>query len=469
MRIRLDGFRYRYPGAPAPALDGLSLSLPAGLTLVTGASGSGKSTLLRALNGLVPHASGGTVAGRVRVGELDPVALGPGPMSAVVGFVSGDPERAAVMDRVADEVAFALENRGPDRAILRRRVAGALARVGLAEQADRPLAGLSGGERQRVQVAAALALGPRVLVLDEPTSQLDDAAAAQVLDAVTALAAAGDLTVVLAEHRLDRVAPRADWQLHLADGRLAAAGPPDLLRAQLGRPRAAAPPPARTGPIRLAIDELRFGYGPRRVLDGVRLAVRAGEVVALTGPSGSGKSTLLALAVGLLRPEGGQVEVAGRPTAGRRTAEICRDVAFLPQDPDALLGAAGTARGELLETLGNHGLAADGAHDPDRLLARVGLEGLAECYPRDLSTGQRQRLALAAVAVTRPGLWLLDEPTRGLDDAAIVALAALLQEAAGAGAAVLVASHDRRLVRATHRQVRLVDGRLLPEASAGLS
>ncbi len=461
MIIRFDRFGHSYPGADRPALDEVTVELPTGaLTLVTGPSGAGKSTLLRAINGLVPHFSGGTVCGRVRVGPHDPVALGPGAMSRVVGFVSGDPERASVMDRVADEVAFALEHTGVAHAVLVHQVATALARVGLAGAGERRLAALSGGERQRVQVAAALALAPAVLVLDEPTSQLDDDNAAQVLDAVAELAAAGHLTVVLSEHRLERVLGRAAWWVHLPGPSLPPrAGSPAAVLPHVARPLAPAPPPAASGPVRLDLADVWFAHGDRAVLRGACLEVAAGEVVALTGPSGSGKTTLLRLVAGLAQPDRGRVRVTGRPTAGRGAAEVCRDLAYLPQDPDALL-FADKVRGEVLATLAARGLPPTGAHDPDALLAVLGLADLAERYPRDLSTGQRQRVALAAVLAGTALALALDEPTRGLDDAAIAALAGLLQARAAEGAAVLVATHDRRLTRAAHRVTALADGQV---------
>lgn len=461
MRLRFEAFGHAYPGAVRPALADVTLTLPSdGLTLVTGPSGAGKSTLLRAINGLVPHFTGGRSRGLVRVGPHDPVALGPGAMSRHVGFVSGDPERATVMDVVADEVAFALENLGLDRATIARRVAGALHQVGLAGLERRQVARLSGGERQRVVVAAALALAPAVLVLDEPTSQLDDESAAEVLAAVAALAAARTLTVVLSEHRLERVLPLAAWHVHLPGaGQAPWAGRPAEIAARMRRPVAPAPPPTEAGVEVLALDDVGFDFDGTVVLDGAHLAVRAGEVVALTGPSGAGKTTLLRLAVGLLRPSRGEVRVTGRSIAGRPVAEVCRQAAYLPQDPDALLYAP-TVRDELLATLANHALAPRGAHDPEDLLAELGLTAVAGRYPRDLSTGQRQRVALAAVTVTRPPVLVLDEPTRGLDDAAIADLAGLLQAHASAGAGVLVATHDGRLTPAAHRVLRLSAGQV---------
>jgi len=195
------------------------------------------------------------------------------------------------------------------------------------------------------------------------------------------------------------------------------------------------------------------------VLADASLTVCGGEVVALTAPSGSGKSTLLRLAVGLLQPDAGEVRVAGRSIDGRSVAEVCRDLGYLPQDPGALL-FADTARQELLLTLANHGVAGE-ADEVDALLLDLGLAELAERYPRDLSTGQRQRVALGAIAVTGPAVLLLDEPTRGLDAAAIASLARLLHRWAAAGAGVLVATHDRRLIRAAHRVLCLSGGEVV--------
>jgi energy-coupling factor transport system ATP-binding protein len=381
------------------------------------------------------------------------VAEGPAGLSDRVGFVGGDPESGFVVDVVEDEVAFALEQRALPPPVIRSRVDEALARVGLEGFQRRTLRSLSGGEAQRVAVASALALRPQVLVLDEPTSQLDDESAAVVLDAVRDLARQGDLTLVASEHRLDRMR----WVDRVVE--LPRAGAPPRVESATAwfagphAPEAPAAPATAPGDPVLEMEGITFGYGEEAVLTSLSLCVRAGEVVALTGPSGSGKTTLLRLAVGLLRPTAGRVRAEGRPIDGWSVAEICRRVAFLPQDPGTLLFAA-TVRAELGVTLANHGL----PRDPDRerrLLGALGISELAESYPRDLSTGQRQRAALAAVSVTDPPLLLLDEPTRGLDGEAIAALARLLHERAAAGAGVLVASHDRRLTRAAHREVRL--------------
>lgn len=224
-------------------------------------------------------------------------------------------------------------------------------------------------------------------------------------------------------------------------------------------------PPAQPGAPVLELEGLRFGFGARAeapesgsaappLIADLDLTLRAGEILALTGPSGVGKTTLLRLAVGLLRPASGRVRVAGRDIAGRSVPEVCRELGYLPQDPSDLL-IADTARGELELTLAAQGLEPVGARDPERWLARLGIAELAERHPRELSTGQRQRVALGAVLVTGPVLLLLDEPTRGLDTVAVVSLARLLQGLAAEGAGILVATHDRRMLRAVHRRLDL--------------
>ncbi len=477
-----------------PALRVVDADMPGGsLTLVIGPSGAGKSTLLRVICGLMPHFSGGSVGGSVRIGGdahgwWDPVALGPEAMSGRVGFIGGDPARGFVVEQVADEVAFALEQRALPVPTIRRRVKAALEAVGILHLAERRIETLSGGERQRVAIAAALALAPPVLVLDEPTSQLDDEAAALVMSAIERIRAGGRRTLVISEHRVERIAALAEHIVWLPGPceRPVQGAPGDILRLI---PKVAIPPaPPREsvplGPPALEYVGVRFAHsaaaldrghydcianqeGSRRdapVISDFSLSVSEGEIVALTGPSGSGKTTVLRLAVGLLRSESGTIKVLGRDTAEMTTNEICRLVGYVPQDPDVLLSAE-TVRAEL--ELGR------GAHDRqaaaiDELLNRLGISDLAGRYPRDLSAGQRLRVALAAVMIDRPPLLLLDEPTRGLDDRALSDLATLLHELVEQGHAVLIATHDRRLIGATHREVRMDRGERPDAAVADL-
>lgn len=503
--IRFEQVSYTYPGSTRPALAGLDLEVPGGqLVLVIGPSGAGKSTLLRCLNGLVPHFSGGKLAGRVSVNGLDPVKETPQVMSRHVGFVFQDPEAQFVMDRVEDEIAFALENAAMPPQEMRVRVEETLDLLDLAPLRARGLDTLSGGERQRVAIAAVLALRPEILVLDEPTSQLDPKSAEDVLTSLVRLNTDLGLTILLAEHRLERVLPYADTVLYLpADGSPPRVDEPRAVMAEIEL----APPLVRLGkalgwtPLPLTIKEgLRFSrqtpnggahgtrqpaapaesapylqvervavsYGSRDALDGVSLAVRPGEIVALMGRNGSGKTTLLKSMVGLVRPKRGNVKVAGRDIATLEVAEVSRQAAYLPQDPNALL-FADTVRDELAVTLRNHGLeiekdAARLPVDPDRLLARLGLTRYADAYPRDLSAGERQRVALAAIMVTKPGALLLDEPTRGLDYAAKAELARLLHEWRSEGMAIVVVTHDVELAaEIADRVVLLSQGEVIAE------
>lgn len=518
--IEFDHLTYTYPGAAQPALKDVSLQLPEGeLILVIGPSGSGKSTLLRCINGLVPHFSGGQLAGNVRVSELDPVAATPKVLSQHVGFVFQDPEAQFVMDRVEDEIAFALENAAMSPQEMRVRVEETLDLLDLEPLRARTLKTLSGGERQRVAIGAALALRPHILVLDEPTSQLDPKSAEDVLNALVRLNTDLGLTILLAEHRLERVLPFVDRVVYLPDDggpilldeprRVLAQIPLGPPLVQLGKalewrplpltikeglrfsrawlqahPEAAgraakAPAPAlaspaagpagrtgRRGAPYLQASGVSVAYGGRTVVRNVHFAAWPGEIVALMGRNGAGKTTLVKTLVGLVQPQGGAVSVAGQPAAGRSVADICREVGYLPQDPNTLLFAE-TVHDELLATLRNHGLAAKvggewqvaagaRAADPQELLRRLRLYGKAQAYPRDLSVGERQRVALAAVTVTLPGALLLDEPTRGLDYLAKQELVALLRQWRGDGMAIVLVTHDVELAAALADRVVLM-------------
>ena len=483
--IAVRRLTYTYPQRTSPALREVTWDVADGeFVLLAGPSGSGKSTLLRCLNGLVPHFSGGVLVGGVSVAGIDAVRAGPRVLSRQVGFVAQDPEAQAVLDRVEGEIAFALENAAVPPDEMRLRVEEMLDLLDLTPLRDRRLHTLSGGERQRLAIAAALALRPRVLVLDEPTSQLDPQSAEDVLRALVRLNDDLGLTIVLAEHRLERIARYADRLTYLEAGQVVADGPvravlprlpvappllqlaqalnwqPTPLTVKEARPFATAladgaaaadqadvPPSAPTvtlappaAPSVLAVSDLRFSYNGHQTLKDISFSIAPGEAVAMVGRNGSGKSTLLKCIVGVLRGQSGEVRVNGRPTRGRDVADICREVGYLPQNPDDLL-FADTVADEVRATLRNHGLPLPPGEVAAQL-ARLGLDALAGVYPRDLSVGQRQRVALAAVTATRPRLLLLDEPTRGLDRQAKEALVALWRGWLAEGAALLLVTHD---------------------------
>ncbi len=516
--IQFRNLSYSYPGASEPALSDVTLDIADGeFVLVAGPSGAGKSTLLRCLNGLVPHFTGGTVQGDIDVGEHDPVDEGPQTLSRVVGFVFQDPEAQFVVDRVEDEIAFALENAAVPPTEMRLRVEEVLHLLDLAPLRDRQLDTLSGGEKQKVAIAAALALRPQILALDEPTSQLDPQSAEDVLQALVRLNQDMGLTIVLAEHRLERVLPYVDRLIYLSDpDHRVLSGPPRQILKQVDlnpplvelgkglgwdplpltvkegrrfangvRRRLRDPGSRRGGNGRtragqenvprgerlerdqdraFAIKDLHFAYNGRPILQGIDVQIAPGELVALMGRNGSGKTTLLKCVIGLLKPERGQIKMDEGSLIGRETAEISRKVGYLPQEPSDLLFADSVGE-ELTITLRNHDLLDRPPIAPDDLLARLDLEKLKASYPRDLSAGQRQRVALGAVTVTKPRLLLLDEPTRGLDYHAKRQLVSLLREWQAEGTSILLVTHDVELVaQAADRVLLLSQGEIIADA-----
>ena len=514
--IEISGLSYWYPNAKMPALSDVSWQVKAGeFVLVVGESGAGKSTLLRALNGLVPHFSGGRIEGQVRVWGLDVLHTSTSRLSQMVGFVYQNPEAQGVLDRVEAEIAFGMENLGLSNGEMRERMEEVLAWLDLKHLRERLVHTLSGGERQRVALAAVLVLRPRVLVLDEPTSQLDPIAATQLLDLLLNLREQLDLTVILAEHRLERVLGFADRLVNVAGGQIVADGrprevvenldsaPPVVgLKAVLNWQKVALSVSEAQGLVSsqsqdrpqiisesklsstasegldgdsplyqkgdlLRVSELEAGYGKNQVLKGVDLQIGAGETVALLGRNGAGKSTLLRCVVGLMAQAEGEVWLDGEEVSGWSVGNRCRHLAYLPQNPDDLL-FADTVREELHITLQNHKIEPnDLVLPPADLLEKLGLKGQAESYPRDLSVGQRQRVAFGAVAVVAPKLLILDEPTRGLDMPAKKQLIAICQQWVAQGAGLLLVSHDVELVAQIADRVAVLEsGRIVGEGSA---
>jgi energy-coupling factor transport system ATP-binding protein len=482
--VRARDLAITYPGRPAPAVAGVSLDLaPGSCLLVVGPSGSGKSTLAVALAGLVPWAvpatlSGGLWIDDLAVGDADPAAF-----VGRVGVVFQDPSSQLVMERAADDVAFGLEGRAWPREAMVSRVPEALAAAGLAGFAPRRTARLSGGEQQRLALAGALAPQPGLLVLDEPTANLDPAGAAAFAARLGRVRAERAATIILVEHRADLAWPLADVVLALgADGTPIALGTPaELLagrRAELERAGTwlpdEPPPLADAGGSRddrrpageplagLHAVEHAFARGAP-VLRGVDLAIAPGERVALLGANGSGKSTLLRLLVGLLRPTAGTVRLAGRDPARLRPRDLARLAGYVTQDPERSF-VDGTVEGELL--VGLEPAERAGVGDVAAALG-LPLDRFGGRNPHTLSGGEQRRLSVATQLVRRPRLLALDEPTYGQDRASYDALVALLRERIAGGAAVVAATHDLRFaVELGGRRVRLDAGRIVGDDTA---
>ncbi|MGW3105143.1 ABC transporter ATP-binding protein [Streptomyces sp. NPDC001100] len=518
--IRFEDVSVTYEGTAQPAVQGLDFEVPEGeLVLLVGPSGVGKSTVLGAVSGLVPHFTGGTLRGRVTVAGRDTRTHKPRELADVVGTVGQDPLSHFVTDTVEDELAYGMESLGLAPEVMRRRVEETLDLLGLARLRDRPLATLSGGQRQRVAIGSVLTPHPRVLVLDEPTSALDPAAAEEVLAVLQRLVHDLGTTVLLAEHRLERVVQYADQVVLLpapgaapvlgtpaevmavspvyppvvALGRLAEWTPlpltvrdarrrADGLRERLAgrepdrgatpftgqlpnsRPpssrwrarKQTAPTPARTAEVR-ALSVRRAGIDALRRVD---LTLAPGETVALMGRNGAGKSTLLNTLVGLVAPTSGTVQVGGLTPHRTAPRDLVRRVGLVPQEPRDLLYA---------DTVAAECAAADADAGAEPGTCRALVSDLLphvtdDIHPRDLSEGQRLALALAIVLTARPPLLLLDEPTRGLDYAAKSRLVTILRALATEGHAIVLATHDVELAaELAHRVVLLAEGEVIAD------
>ena len=501
--IRFEQVSVRYPGSDHAVLSGVDLEVPEGeLVLVVGRTGSGKSTLLRCVNGLVPHFTGGLLTGRVTVDGRDTRDHRPRDLADVVGYVGQDPLAGFVTDTVEEELAYGMESLGVAPDVMRRQVEEVLDVLGMAAERSRPLVTLSAGQQQRVAIGSVLTPHPRVLVLDEPTSALDPGAAEDVLALLQRLVHDLGITVLMAEHRLERVVQYADRIVLVpgngrpvesglpADvmvtapvappvvelGRLAGWSPLPLsvrdARRRAGdlvtrlaavRPDGPVPAPAGAQVANAAGVVVRYGTtADRPALAGVDLTLRAGEVVALMGRNGAGKSTLLAALVGLRRPDAGQVSVGlgGHDPHELASRDLVRQVGMVPQEPGDLLYA---------DTVDDECRAADhdAGADPGTALALFAdlVPGVdPRTHPRDLSEGQRLSLALAVVLAGRPPVVLLDEPTRGLDYPGKERLVAVLRGLADDGHAVLLATHDVELAATlTDRTVVLAEGEVVSD------
>ncbi|WP_427383319.1 ABC transporter ATP-binding protein [Janibacter sp. G56] len=523
--IAFDRVTITYSDQATPALRDVTFELEEGeLALVVGRTGSGKSTLLGAINGHVPHFTGGTLAGSVRVHGRDTSTHRPRDLADLVGVVGQDPLAGFVTDTVEEELAYGMEQLGLGAATMRKRVEEALDVLGIADLRRAALAELSGGQQQRVAIGAVLTTHPRVIVLDEPTSALDPTGAEEVLASITRLAHDLAVTIVVAEHRIERVLQYADSVLHVADGHVTHADPATAMVTasvappvvELGRWAQWSPLPLSVRDARRRAHDLRdrladgeqasshraaaeetvedarvatpgeaalsargvvVTYGDLPAVAGVDLSVPDGQVVALMGRNGCGKSTLLWALQGSGPRDAGEVTVpaprAPEPRTARQTGDAARvdPAALSAADRRRLVGMVPQTASDLLylETVADECAQADTesratAGTCAALLDRIAPGIPPARHPRDLSVGQQLALVLAVQLTAGPRLLLLDEPTRGLDYGAKAALRDVLRDLAAAGRSVIVATHDVEFVaEAVDRVVVMASGEVVAD------
>jgi energy-coupling factor transport system ATP-binding protein len=489
--FKVENLTYYYPETEKAALRDINLEIEEGeFILVAGGSGSGKSSLARVLAGLIPDFYGGRIGGRVFFKGKDIRTMDRRKLAMDVGMVFQDPEKQMVQSYVEAEIAFGLENLGLDHEEMSRRIAEVISFMNLTSIREMFTANLSGGQQQKVALASVLAVQPNVLILDEPTSQLDPVSAEEILNLVKRLNEEMGFTVIMIEQRLERCFHLADRVLFIERGEIICDGKPQEKACEaINRDLPFVPPVARffaklnfssvpitvkegrkllrsclrgkkpVNKIQLGlcrenvhVEDLReqnsvvsmknvwFTYpGGREVLTDASLDVKEGEFVAILGENGAGKSTLLKHIIGMLRPGRGKVHVLGKDISKNGYKEIRGLTAYLSQNPNDYL-FQDTVEDELLFTLKNFGLTDKSV--VDEMLEKLHLSSYRKTNPRDLSSGERQRVALASVLVTRPRLIILDEPTRGVDLRLKAELGKFLQKEAEKGSTVIVVTHD---------------------------
>ncbi len=512
--IRIENLTFFYSNINHPALKDISLEIGDGeFVLVTGPSGGGKSSLCRCLNGLIPHFYGGKIYGRVLVAGMDTLEHSTKELATKVGFVFQDPESQLVSMDVEREVAFGLENLGFPRDLIAKRVEESLDTLGIAGLRYRQLSELSGGEKQKVAIASVLALHPSVLILDEPTSELDPKGAEEVLSVITRLNDELGLTVILIEHRLDRVLQYADRLIVLSEGMVAIdGGVRDIITnryPELSRIGVGVPPMIRliqelrnkgikidkvpltvkegrailrktldkTTPVRdteggngrgvadtlVEVKRLWYTYPSGLLaLRNVNLRIGEAEFVTIMGRNASGKTTLAKHFNRLLIPTKGRIRVGGLDTREATIAELARKVGFVFQNPNDHL-FADTVHDEIAFTLKNLGFSREEIRlRTAEMLERFQLTEYQDQYPRSLSGGEKQRVALASVLATRPKVLILDEPTRGMDYRLKSELMRFLDEYRSEGNTVVLVTHDVEIVAEyADRVILLSEGKVI--------
>ena len=493
--IKFSNVSLVYPTSTKTVLEGLTFSIEEGeMVLVIGSTGTGKSSLLRLINGLVPHHTGGILAGDVIVDGISTQLVRPGELAHLIGIVGQNPSTGFVTDTVEEELVFGMEslNVAPD--VMRKRVEEILDLLALAPLRNRAISTLSGGEQQRLAIGSALVMHPKILVLDEPTSALDPIAAEEVLSIIHRLVHDLSLTVIIAEHRLERVIGFADRIIHISgDGQTVIDVPENILRKsdiappivhlaraleldQVGlnvrdvrrmteavRKEGNDLPKIvkKSTPTTISISGVGISYGAHIALKDVSTTVFEGEIVALMGRNGAGKSSLLQSIVGLQELNHGAVTIFDMDPKNLKGKERRTTVGYIPQEPGDLLYAQSVAQ-ECAQADKDNQISSGETFN----LLKTLVPSISEkTHPRDLSEGQRLALALAVVLSAKPRALILDEPTRGLDYQSKSLLIQILKDFANQqGKSVIIATHDVELVaELADRVIFLSEGEIVAD------
>jgi energy-coupling factor transport system ATP-binding protein len=490
-----------YPNSQRTILDNLTFSVDEGeLILVIGLTGAGKSSFMKLINGVIPHHTAGILSGEIIVDGKTTNLLKPGQLSGVIGIVGQNPLNGFVTSKVEDEIAFTLETNGYQPEVMRQRVEEVIDLLGLQNIRDRDLFTLSGGEQQRVAIASALVMNPKVLVLDEPTSALDPVAAEEVLAIVNKLVHDLGLTVIMAEHKLERVIQYVDRIVLVnGDGKVEIGSPqeimsksqinPPIVRVakklklakiplsvrelkrlandwQVQLPKIATPKSAanfaNVNEIVISTEKLSVNYNERVILKSIDLKIATGEIVALMGRNGAGKSTLLKAISGQFDSYLGKLSVGGKDPAKLNGRDLVDLIGFVPQEPADLFYGS-TVKQECAMADSDNQLPTDSTLKTLRSLSNQINENL---HPRDLSEGQKLTLAISIVLATNPKILILDEPTRGLDYQAKDLLVGILRKLSRDGTTIIMATHDVELVAEfATRVLVLAEGELITDGS----
>jgi energy-coupling factor transport system ATP-binding protein len=474
MQIKIQNLNYYYPNSNEKALDDINLEIKDGeFILVAGYSGSGKSTLAKCITGAVPNFYGGKIGGKVLLDDEEILKIDERRRASLITMVFQDPERQLLMNKVYREIAFGLENIALDEGTIKKRIWESLEFCGITDLYDRDISTLSGGQKQKVAIASALSFMPRCIILDEPTSQLDPVSADEILNIVKKINRELMINVIVIEQRVSRWFDSIDKLIVMKDGRIEFVGTkeeayrinnsvvhqffPSRIKVAKKIGIEQYPSDSRViksrlkdislksinkeenkGEDRLKVDNITVKYGSFTAVKNVGFSIKNGEIAALIGPNGAGKSTLLKSIIGLVDYRG-NILLDGKTMNKLSIKDRALQIGYLSQNPNDYI-TKDTVYEELLFTLNNFNIKDKGIVDD--ILKKLDLYKHKDKNPRDLSGGEKQRLALANTLILRPKVLLLDEPTRGIDNNIKGEIAKILKGLADEGVSIILITHD---------------------------